>query len=218
MKFIPLDECDIEYKDVCENNPTELMKRIWDKGQELIALLDKNDTLSDRERKFKEEALNNPDAKERALEILDTINNLLLASSPEVVANVLAFLPQTTHLANSIVSSMGIRDSTPQLPKATIHQMYINLRACQEKYYMLSEFGLVNNMPDKVKIKFLPSKSGSYMPKKGGLKLYHYVYDGNTYSSPFAVAKVLNLYEDGMMFLELNEILMDHPDVTLMEY
>lgn len=221
MRFVPLEELGIEYEDCWKDNPVELFKRMNKVGDDLVRRLNEPDSMGELTRKFKEKAASNDAAVERAKELLDQINNLILGEDAEVVANLRSMLSKTEALADSIVVTMGIRANSEELPKSLLHKMYVNLREFQKMYLKLGDpmLGLVKNTDQIEPHDILPAKSGNYTPKKSSSKIYTYWVDDQNYANPYTVAKLLGIYEEGMMYLEIQNTILhgDFPNVQMEE-
>jgi hypothetical protein len=187
-----LADLEVDSSDMMDN-PKAFITRVITKSKELSAQLDARSTIGESEKRFKESALKNKDAQEKAKEIFDNIYDVVSEQEPDVLVNIMALMPDLIQLMNSSVRSMSMRSgNVTSLSKRQINLLYIKLKNTYETYIQFMKLF----QPDKIGIPpVIPPKKGNFSDHTAtmGIKTFEFVIDGEPWINPFAVAKELGL-------------------------
>lgn len=188
-----LADLEVDSSDMMDD-PKKFIDRVVAKSKELAKQLDSKGTLSEHERTFKEKAMKNTSAKEKAEELYEEIYALIADQDPEVLVNLMPLITDITSMMNSSVRSMSMRSgNVTTLSKKQINLLYIKLKKTYETYIQFMEFF----QPDAIYSHnpVIPPKKGNYSDHSStsGIKTYEFIIDGVSWINPFPVAKLLEI-------------------------
>ncbi len=176
-------------------DPAAFIKRMVNKASDLAAELNRNNTIQTQMDEFKGKALKDVAARDRATELFNVIQGMILDESAEVVANLLPMMPELTSTMTNMIHSMSMRSSTVNsLSKKHNHLLYIKLRDVYEKYCKFMQAFMPENFPANPPI--IPAKQGNFSDavSNSGVKLYKFYLrmspgtEPIEFISPFALA------------------------------
>lgn len=211
-----LEDLQVDASDMM-TEPKKFIQRVMLKANELAKQLDAKSTLSDVERAFKEKALKNEDAFNKAEEIFNEFYNKVSELEPEVLVNLLTMIPDLLSMANSSVRSMSMRTSgTAQLSKKQVNLLYIRLKNLYEAYITFMKFF----HPDEIGTPpVIVAKKGNFsdFSSTSGIKVFEFIIDGNSYLNPFSVADKLGIKVKHYMDLPdaITDLQKDNPETLI---
>lgn len=186
-----LEDLEVDYSDMMDN-PKAFIARVYAKAQELARQLDAKSSLVESERTFKEKALKNKDAEQKAEILYEHIMDLLVDQDPEVLVHLLGMFPELTSTASNSVRSMAMRTgNVTSLSKRQINNLYIKLKDTYEAY--INFMKLMHK--DEIGVPpVIVAKKGNFSDySANGIRYFEFLVDGYQYTNPFPVAKMLGI-------------------------
>lgn len=193
----------------CMDDPKAFIDRVFAKSKEFLSVLDAGNTLAEHEKKFKEKAVKNPDAKKKAEEVFEQISTMILDLEPDVLVNLMAMFPEVLQVANNSIRAMSMRSgAATTLSKRQISLLYTKLKNTYEVYIQFMKMFDPEKLPKFTPIMVARKGNFSDYSSTAGVKTYEFIVDGYTYINPFAVANILKI-KDVTHYMDLPDKILE---------
>ena len=189
-------------------DPDAFITRVIAKSKELAAQLDAKSTMVEVERTFKEKAMKDSSAKEKAEKIFNEFYDILAEQDSAVQVHFMGLLPELMKLCNSSIRSMSMRtNNVSSLSKRQINLLYIKLKNTYETYIQFMKMFHPDMIPKNPTV--IPAKKGNYSDYTAstGIKTYEFWIDGVSYVNPYPVAKMLGI--EIVFYMDLPELILE---------
>lgn len=199
-------------------DPKDFCEKVAKRARELAIDLEKANTVMSNEESFKAQAYKDKEAIAAAEEIINNLMDILVASSPEVIANVMIRMPQVTSFGHTTIRTMAMRKTRTYTKKRT-HAMYVRLRKMYESY---TEFMKLMYPEDLKNPPIIPAKSGNYgKDTELGIKEYIFCIDGEEFMNYYEAARLIGItiesYMDLVEYYQANDTTEDGRELTMID-
>ena len=214
-----LEDLEIDASDMMDDPPA-FITRVIAKSKELSEQLDAKSSMAESERKFKERALKDTEAKEIAQDIFNNFYDIIVEQPPEVLVNIMALFPELMSTCNSSIRSMSMRSgNVTTLSKKQVNLLYIKLKNTYETYIEFMKLFQADKIGKYPPV--IPPKKGNFSDYSvSGIKAYEFIIDGISYVNPYPVAKKLGIEMKHYMDLpdKIRALQGDDPDALINEH